>query len=207
MPAKEKPDDLREAIIETALAIIESDGLEKLSLRQVARQIGVSHQAPYKHFANRDHILAEVVQRTFDDFASYLDVHPTSDDPRADMAQMGRAYVQYALSHPTQYRLMFGTPLPDAQAFPEMMVSARHAFDLLKACIQRLPNDAQKSAQQIELDALFVWSTMHGLTSLLETQAMQTHALSAETPDTTIAHVLHRIGVALGVEFDPPPMS
>lgn len=59
--------DLREACVREALAIITSAGVEKLSLREVARRLGVSHQSPYRHFESRDHVLAEIVRRAFVD--------------------------------------------------------------------------------------------------------------------------------------------
>ncbi|MCG8692745.1 MAG: TetR/AcrR family transcriptional regulator, partial [Minwuiales bacterium] len=70
---KPVPKDLREACVREALAIIDTSGVEELSLREVARRLGVSHQAPYRHFPSRDHILAEIVTRAFESFARYLD--------------------------------------------------------------------------------------------------------------------------------------
>jgi AcrR family transcriptional regulator len=67
------------------LAIIDSAGLEQLSLREVARRLYVSHQAPYRHFASRDHLLAEIVARAFEAFAQHLDGHPHCLDANADL--------------------------------------------------------------------------------------------------------------------------
>jgi len=110
-PAKTR--NLREECAREALAIIEEGGLEALSLREVARRLGVSHQAPYKHFPSRDHLLAEIVSRAFTGFAHHLDSSVPGGNPREDLAAMGRAYLAYALEHPLHYRLMFGTPLPN----------------------------------------------------------------------------------------------
>ena len=127
MPArKSRPTDLREACIREALAIIETSGVEQLSLRDVARRLGVSHQAPYKHFPSRDHILAEIVARAFEAFAAHLDARPRRADPYEDLREMGLAYVGYAREHPLQYRLMFGTPLPNPSQHPDMMDRAQH---------------------------------------------------------------------------------
>ena len=68
-----KSGDLREAYVKEALAIIAEGGIDSLSLRDVARRLGVSHQAPYKHFPSRDHILAEVVGRAYAGFAAHLE--------------------------------------------------------------------------------------------------------------------------------------
>jgi AcrR family transcriptional regulator len=101
MPRQSHPAvDVREACIHEALAIIVARGIGArgigaLSLREVARRLGISHQAPCKRYPSRDHLLAEVMRRAF-----------------ADLHAMGQAYLDYALRHPLQYRLIFGTPCP-----------------------------------------------------------------------------------------------
>jgi AcrR family transcriptional regulator len=136
--AATKPHDLREACVQEALAIIDQSGLEALSLREVARRLGVSHQAPYRHYPSRDHLLAELVRRAFAAFAAHLDARPRHTDPAADLAAMGHAYLDYAARHPLQYRLIFGTPLPPAQDHPGMMDKGRYAFGLLEAAVVAL---------------------------------------------------------------------
>lgn len=199
---KEKIEDLREACVQQALAIIETSGLENLSLREVSRRLGVSHQAPYKHFPSRDHILAEVVRRAFDSFAEYLSSKPRTDDAHADMVMMGQAYMDYAFQHPLQYRLMFGTPLPDAQEHPAMMQSAQHSFDLLRECIERVAQARDETPHNLTLDALFTWSVMHGLASIMQTQAINKLNLPADVLAHAIPYTLQHIGIALG--FEPP---
>jgi len=194
--------NLREGCVREALTIIADAGVEGLSLREVARRLGVSHQAPYKHFPSRDHLLAEVVGRSFDAFARRLDDRQHCENPGEDLAAMGRAYLGYALEHPLHYRLMFGTPLPDPDQHPEMMRSARHAFSLLRDCLDRMdavrPNHVAGGAP--DLDALFVWATMHGLASILQTSALRTLGLQPAVLSEVASQTLRRIGAAL--EFD-----
>jgi len=191
--------NLREDCMREALAIIEEAGVEALSLRDVARRLNVSHQAPYKHFPSRDHLLAEIVGRAFTAFARHLDARPRGDGPREDLAAMGRAYLRYATEHPLQYRLMFGTPLPDPDLHPEMMRRAQHAFSLLRDGLARIaaeqgPPDGPEGAA--ELDALFVWATMHGLASILHSHALDTLGLSGSVLADAVPHALRRIGAA-----------
>ncbi|MBI1277510.1 MAG: TetR family transcriptional regulator [Anaerolineaceae bacterium] len=199
---KGKVTDLREACIQEALKIIEVSGIEELSLREISRRLGVSHQAPYKHFPSREHILAEIVSRAFNSFAQYLDDRPHSDNPLANLESMGRAYLNYALMHPLQYRLMFGTPLPDPTQHPEMMKSAQHAFALLRSCIAQtnLNIDEVDGSGKVSLDALFVWSTIHGLASILQTRALDTLSLPDEILDSAVDHTLFRIDKALNIK-------
>lgn len=198
----DKVTDLREACIQEALAIIEVSGIEELSLREISRRLGVSHQAPYKHFPSRDHILAEIVRRAFNAFAQHLDDRPRTDNPRSNLESMGRAYLSYALAHPLQYRLMFGTPLPDPAQHTAMMKSAQHAFSLLQDCIaqMKLASDWNIEGYAVVLDALFVWSTIHGLASILQTHALDTLSLSDAVLDNAVHHTLFRIDTALNTK-------
>ncbi|MDJ0942565.1 MAG: TetR/AcrR family transcriptional regulator [Kiloniellales bacterium] len=196
---RSKPANLREACLDEALAIIEAEGVEALSLREVARRLGVSHQAPYKHFPSRDHILAEIVARAFESFARHLDARPRRADPQDDLAGMCRAYLDYARAHPLQYRLMFGDLLPDLKKHPDMMRQARHAFALLNDCLTRLSARAGAPASEsaVALDALFVWSGVHGLARILQSRAAQTLELPPDVVEAAAAHLVARIGQAL----------
>lgn len=192
--------DLKEACLAEAMAIIAAEGVEKLSLREVARRLGVSHQAPYRHFPSRDHILAELVARAFAAFAAFLDRHERTDDPDADIARMGEAYLAYARDNPLAYRLMFGTPLPDWGAHPEMLQQGRHAFSLLCDALRRKAarRGQQKGEDGILLDALFVWSSLHGLASIRSSDTATALAIPEALMEGAGGHVLRRIGDALG---------
>lgn len=192
-PGKER--HLAEACVAEAMAIIGDSGLEALSLREVARRLGVSHQAPYKHYPSRDHLIAELVRRAFLDFAEYLDARPVAGDAATDLAGMGAAYLQYASEHPLHYRLMFGTPLPDPADHPAMMDAARHAFTLLRGCLHRMRPGAGTAA--VDRDALFVWSCMHGTASIMQTPVIATLGLQPAVLDGAAAHNMRRIGDVL----------
>jgi AcrR family transcriptional regulator len=195
-PRSSKAGDLREACVKEALAIIAKGGIDSLSLRDVARRLGVSHQAPYKHFPSREHILAEVVGRAYASFAAHIEKRPRSDDPYIDLGNLGRSYLDYARKHPLHYQLMFGTPLPDPVDHPEMMVKAEHAFATLKETIASLPG--RRPDADVDLDALFTWSVVHGLASILGTRATEQLGLRKSTIAEATAHTLGRIADALG---------
>ncbi|MFC5553010.1 TetR/AcrR family transcriptional regulator [Methylobacterium iners] len=199
-PAKPAPKrNLREECVGAALAIIERNGVEALSLRDVARQLGVSHQAPYKHFPSRDHILAEVVARAFAGFAAHLDARPPGGDAQADLAAMGGAYLAFAAAHPLQYRLMFGTPLPDAAEHPAMMREARHAFSLLRDGLARVAAErgAPATEDALDRDALYVWASMHGMASIRASCAVDTLGLSPDVLASAGRYGLARVSLAL----------
>jgi AcrR family transcriptional regulator len=196
--------DLREACLAEALDIIDSAGLEQLSLREVARRLNVSHQAPYRHFPSRDHLLAEVVARAFDAFAQHLDATHQGHDPDIDLGSMGRAYLAFAMSHPLQYRLMFGTPLPSSDEHPDMMGKAKHAFSLLTEGLKKaaVKHGSPWTEEGIQLDALFIWSGLHGLSGILSSSATATLGLPQAVMDASAAHLLRRFSDAM--EHRPP---
>lgn len=190
------PRDPKAAYIAEAIKIIDEVGLEHLSLRDVARRLGVSHQAPYKHFASRDHILAAAAAQVFTEFARFLDDREITGEPWRDMRSLGLRYFAYAEARPRHYRLMYASVLPPAEAFPEMMARAQHAFGLLKMAIAELPR-GPRSALEIERDALFVWSTIHGLVGIMRSDTVETLKLSTGDAAAMIEATLDRIGSAL----------
>jgi AcrR family transcriptional regulator len=194
-----RPRALREDCVREALTLIGEKGLEALSMRDVARRLGVSHQAPYKHFESRDHIVAEIVTTAFGEFAAHLDGRPRSDDAFEDLGNMGLAYLAFAEQHPLKYRLMFGSPLPNPDAHPEMIQRGQHAFSLLEDAIRRvhLSQGREPDREQVELDAMFVWSTVHGMATLRQLEPQRKLELCARTNQQMIAHALQSIGHAL----------
>jgi AcrR family transcriptional regulator len=188
--------DLGEACVDEAMLIIQDAGIEGLSLREVARRLGVSHQAPYRHYPSRDHLLAEIVDRCFRGFDAFLAEVPATDDPRADLRALGLRYLEYARTHPLEYRLMFGARLPNPALHPKMMEKGCGAFDQLRDFLARaLKSPAEAPA--VVLEAMFVWSTIHGLASILETEAMAGLGIDAAVQQTVTDHVLSRIDRAM----------
>jgi AcrR family transcriptional regulator len=203
MPGKQaishtKRTDLREACVGEAYNIIAEVGVDKLSLREVSRRLGVSHQAPYKHFPSRDHILAEVIARAFNDFAGYLQDRQTDVDPNADLCAMGECYMGYADAHPLEYRLMFNTALPSPRDHPAMMRNAKRAFTLLRDRLAGMVlRDVDGIGPAPNLDALFVWSTLHGIASIMQSDVIETLDLSDEEFAQILPRIMARIGAAL----------
>lgn len=169
--------NLKEACIQAAREVIAEQGVEGLSMRDVARKLEISHQAPYRHFASRDHLLAEIMRRCFEDFAQFLDQSSKHNQPE-ELRSMGEAYLDYAAAKPLEYRLMFGTPWPEPADHPELVKHAVHAFDLLRQNLLKQHGQKGSEKKQAELEAMFIWSLLHGYASIEQSNVMQHLVLS-----------------------------
>lgn len=157
--------DSRAEILEASLSLLEEGGVEALSMREVARRTGLSHQAPYHHFGDRESILAELVQDGFKKLRGYFrKAMDRPHDYQHRMELMGRTYVQFALDHPEQFRLMFRAPLVDIEDHEHAKYEAESAFGMLVAAVTA----DRPERQEQELDAIIAcWSVAHGLATLL----------------------------------------
>ncbi len=194
---RKKSFDLKEACVRAAREVIAEQGIEALSMRDVARKLGISHQAPYRHFESRDHLLAEIMRRCFVDFAEHLDRGKSLDGPDGRQDDMGSAYLAYAEQKPLEYRLMFGTPWPEPAQHPELVKYAVHAFDILRNSQRARHGDGAAQRARADLDALFIWSTLHGMATIRQANVMQHLVLAPEVMPRLEADLRHKIDAAL----------
>jgi AcrR family transcriptional regulator len=207
--SRDPASSLKEACVQAAREVIAEHGVESLSMRDVARKLDISHQAPYRHFESRDHLLAEIMRRCFADFAAHLDAQSRSADPcpppcaddRADLAAMGEAYLAYAKDKPLEYRLMFGTPWPEPAMHAGLVADAVHAFDLLRNNLRRRHGTGTGMQARADLDALFIWSSMHGLTGVMHHNLTCDLDLSPQVTRNAAQHVMSMISNAMAARL------
>jgi AcrR family transcriptional regulator len=202
--SRDKTFDLKEACLQAAREVIAEHGVESLSMRDVARKLGISHQAPYRHFPSRDHLLAEIMRRCFADFAQYLDDRGPGVAPRTNLDGMGEAYLDYAQQKPLEYRLMFGTPWPEPAQHPELVRYAVHAFDTLRNTLRVMHGDSAAQRARADLDALFIWSALHGMASITQANVMEHLVLAPKVMSSFKDDLLGKIGAALAAAPKTP---
>ena len=143
--------DLRAALLREAGKRLEKQGIAALSVREAARRAGVSHNAPYRHFPDRETLLAALAAEGFQVLGQQLE--------KTSGREMGEAYVRFALAHPQRFRLMFGGQIA-LDKYPELRAAASSAFDRLQAAFSGYGGDARTAAAA-------AWSLVHGLSHLI----------------------------------------
>jgi AcrR family transcriptional regulator len=155
--------DLLNALVRAALGLIKRRGLAALSLREVAKRAGVTASAVYRHFADKEALLAAVAAEGFARLNAAFAVARTTHDsraPRARLKALGEAYIGFALKHPDQYRLMFGEGRADSQD-ERLEAEARQSFRYLEEAVAAtLATPADDPA--VITGAVAAWSLVHG---------------------------------------------
>lgn len=184
---------LKAACLQAARESIAEHGVERLSLREVARRLGVSHQAPYRHFPSRDHLLAEVIRQCFEDFARFLDSRDKQPAPEQDLDCLGTRYLQFAMERPLEYRLMFNTPWPEPAEEVGLVRDALHAFNILRKDLRSIHGSSPDQQKQVDLDAMMIWSAMHGLASIMQSSAVRHLDLSEGLREQVPGYIMDRM--------------
>jgi AcrR family transcriptional regulator len=162
MSTSEKPyhhGDLRAALLDAADALLDQGGDGAVSLREVARMAGVSPTAAYRHFTDKEALLAALALRGFEAFGAVMAAAVALGDATPSVAR-GRAYIRFALARPGRFRLMFGPLLARSAAHPGLCAASRQAF----LALQTHAGNADA--------ALRSWGMVHGLAHLLLDQAI-----------------------------------
>src|SRR5262245_41958908 len=127
-----KPTDLRQIVIHASLALIEEGGLDRLSMREVARKAGISHQAPYHYFGDREAILASLAGEGFSRLGKSLARAAADAGESGDaVVAMGKAYVDFAIRHPAHFQVMFRADAVPLDRYPEARKQEADAFGKL----------------------------------------------------------------------------
>ncbi|KKB78806.1 hypothetical protein VW35_09910 [Devosia soli] len=150
--------NLRQALLEAALIILQKEGEAGLGLRDLARAVGVSPAAPYRHFDSRAALLEALAVTGFQRFAASMEAVAASN-PKDPMAAMGRTYVTFALENPNLFRLMF-SPQLKKDGRPGLKMAADAAFETLRHVVGG-------DVGTCRIKALAAWAKVHGLAILL----------------------------------------
>jgi AcrR family transcriptional regulator len=196
--------NLRETLLEAAIHLIGEVGPTAFTLREVARRAGVSHNAPYRHFRDKDDLLAAVATEGFRELTkTMVEAAARQSGPLDRLKHAGRAYVAFALRRPEHFTVMFDAPSSKSK-HPDSAEAAEQAFGTLLNFVKNCQDDRQlPSGDTLEL-ALLAWTMVHGIAKLAIGGRLPYHSnaeilkfaefviarsLPARTPSTELSQV------------------
>ena len=158
--------DLKAALVDAAVDIIRKSGSEALTLREVARSVGVSQAAPYRHFKDRRELVAAVAERGFVRLRDRMLVGIQSAQGRLGLKSVAEAYVSFGLENPAEYRVMFGPEVAVTDDLPSLRDTGRSVLGFVAEGISQLQKQGLVRSGDPWLMAVATWSTLHGLVVL-----------------------------------------
>lgn len=165
--------DLKLALIEAGIRILDSERYEAFSLRKVAKECGVSQTAPYRHFKDKDDLIHAIIMHVMQQFNLSLEQavlkHP--DNPKAQLSEMGMAYIRFFVENPEYLRLIFLNKKPDAYQnsgdCPGYEIPEGHPFATFFSTLQRYSEQAEHSGMDKDQLMLYSWGLVHGIAILI----------------------------------------
>jgi len=162
--------NLKETMVRTAIQVIEERGEASFTIRELAKSVGVSHAAAYRHFRSKRELLAQIAEEGFHGLQAAFDEmlrQNASRSCRARIKGLGKAYVQYALQHPGHFRAMFHIELQAQSDFPSLKEAATRAFDSLLGAVTEGIERRELIRRPARGLAIVAWSAVHGASLLL----------------------------------------
>jgi len=161
--------DLKNALIKAGVEILAEEGLAGLSLRKVAKQAGVSHAAPYSHFADKHALIAAISTEGFKQLYARIEeiFESRRNDPKSLLVETAWAYVQFAMNEPDRFKLMFSSVLEKEKDYPDFVEISRKNFTQIVEVIKICQGAGILRPGSPDLTAVSVWGAVHGLVMLV----------------------------------------
>ncbi len=186
--------DLRDALIKAALREADRGGPEAISIKALARDLGVSQPAPYRHFADREALLAAVTAEAFRQFTEMLRQAIARPSKRSKLSRLAQATLDFGLRRNGVYRLMFASrTISCAATGSELHQAASETFALVVEALE-----AQAIGYLRERQALKIWAALHGVVMLAE-QGMLTGEVAHTTREELVEDFVRETKLALEI--------
>jgi AcrR family transcriptional regulator len=187
--------DLKNALIKAGIEILSKEGVGGLSLRKVAQKAGVSHSAPYSHFPDKQSLIAAISTEGFNQLYGELDaaVSPHAKNPKRQLVEGTRAYVEFAMTHTDTFKIMFSGVLEKEKEYPAFVEISRKTFNLVVDIVRACQTAKVLGSGTPEMLAVTVWGQVHGIVSLaLEGQISRT-VLGGHTVQEIVAFAVEQM--------------
>lgn len=193
--------DLKNALIRAGVEILAEQGVGGLSLRQVALRAGVSHAAPYAHFADKQSLIAAIstdgFRRLYEKLTETASVNHL--DPRRQLLETAAAYLEFAAEDPAHFKIMFSGILEQEKDYPEFVDASKKNYELMVGIVQACQAAGVLPPEPAEQTAVSIWATVHGLAALSIEKQIPRTLLERHSPAEILRGALQRYFAA------PPP--
>jgi AcrR family transcriptional regulator len=187
--------DLKNALIAAGIDILASEGVHAFSLRAVAQRVGVSHAAPYAHYADKQALIAAIstagYRRLYDSLGVVGDRY--AGDPLRQLVEGAWAYVQFALHDPAHFKITFSGVIEREQEYPAFIEMSQQSFGLVLRIVERCQSAGILRAGTPDLLAVSVWALVHGFVSLLLEQQISHTIRDRYSPREMLILTLNQI--------------
>ncbi len=187
--------DLKNALIQAGIEILAKEGVGGLSLRKVAQRAGVSHAAPYAHFPDKQSLIAAISTEGFNQLDAALQAvlaaHP--DDPKRQLTDGARAYVQFALDNTDTFKLMFSSALEKETEYPAFVEVSHKTFERVVEVVRACQTAGILRAEAPEKLAMVVWGQVHGIVALALEGQISHMVLERFTVQDLVAFAIEQI--------------
>lgn len=204
--AKYHHGDLKNALIAAGIDILSSAGVHALSLRAVAQRAGVSHAAPYAHYADKQALIAAIstagYQRLYASLRAVGERYP--GDPLRQLVEGAWAYVQFALHDPAHFKITFSGVIEREQEYPAFVEMSQQSFGMVLRIVERCQSAGILRAGPPDVLAVSVWGLVHGFVSLLLEQQISHTIRDRYSPRELLILTLNQI---TRVELTPEMFS
>lgn len=182
--------NLRQELMLAAITAIRENGVEKLSLRALARNVGVSQTAPYRHFTDKNELLAEVASLALHELAEVVTnaIKPHKSATQ-NIQQASEVYLRFAFSNPEKYRLMFGPTVTQRENYPQLISAGQSAFVVLQRFIEQGQTSGEIINKPAALLANSCWACIHGFALAQMDGLLARLDLPASLEETITQHI------------------
>lgn len=185
--------ELKDRIIETARELLLKNGYRNISLRKIAREVGVSATSIYLHFENKDDLIHTLMEQAIDRLNDLLEKKANREkDPIQKLEDLAHAYVNFALNNPREYQIIFLFSSDEMSRYPvEKFRKARRGYELVHAVLEEGVKQGLITEEQPRLAAYTFWAQLHGVMSVVLSKRLDTRIDQKEFIEEAIEHIIH----------------
>jgi AcrR family transcriptional regulator len=192
--------DLKNALIQAGFEILAEEGMAGLTLRKAAKRAGVSHAAPYAHFADKQALIAEIAARGYQDLYRLIlkTAEKYRDDPIGRVIETAWTYVNYAVENPAQFKITFSGIVDKEESYPAYLKMSMRAFALVVDGVIAWQRAGILKPGNPQMLAISVWAGVHGFALLLlENQIPRALLARYSVRELLMAHLRQVVSVEL----------